>query len=326
VSGEPPAHPFRILLPEPCAAFDVREEKRDRPLGECDGVVPSGDGGSRKQGVRLGAARLGRRGDLRQVRLIRPVAPSPRRPVGLRPRLGANRLEERLRFRVGLRVQLAVQPQTQLAVREDGGAIVAPRRQSPHQRPLATLPQGLRRHSQPQPSPRARRIPSRQRPLRQPLQRPQIRLLPCLALLERPLLHAAFQQGSAVERQRLLQRCIVPARDRPVEGDDVHFRLRQIQRQRPSRGRTQPLRPGAHRGAQVREALPQAGQHLGLVALGPEGGREPLALDLAAVAQRKERQNPEALTGAETRQREAVDAYFDRAEEADGQRRDRRTG
>jgi hypothetical protein len=73
---------------------------------------------------------------------------------------------------------------------------------------------------------------------------------------------------------------------------------------------------------QLHQVVAQVLQRSALIALGPEGPRQPGAADGAAMPQGEEGEQPFNGAGAHARQRPSAHGDAERAEEVDGERRD----
>src|SRR5205807_1226740 len=133
---------------------------------------------------------------------------------------------------------------------------------------------------------------------------------------ERPLLGAAFQQGSAIESDRLLQGGGVALRDGGVEGEEVALGGREAQAQSTEGWGGDAGSLGTEGAAEVLEAGAEVGESAGLGVVRPEGAGEPGAFDGGVGPEGEEGEEPGAFAGAEARQRLAVHLHLERAEEA----------
>ena len=239
--------------------------------------------------------------------------------MGAAPDLGPYLLIECGGLGVGLCIQLPVQVQPQLPKGLRRCRIVPTLSQHLHQRPLRALPRRIDGRDPPQVALSRCMIPTTQRLRRQCLQRPQIRLLPRLPLLEHPILGTPLQQRSPVEGDRFLQRLRITPGEGGIKGQHVHEGAGQLQREGARRGRAQPAGCGTEGVAEVGEAVAQAVQPLGRGAVGPEQPRQPLPLRLGSLAQREPGEEPLAPAVAEAWERLAAEAHLERSEQPDAE-------
>jgi hypothetical protein len=186
VTGESRPHRLGLLLPEPCAPFDIRQEE--------------GDGAGGKLEAR--SSKLGAGPRHGQTTPLWGYAVALLRASSLELRAVAQRLKQRHRLRIGRHGQLSMQAQPQLPVDLQCCGVAPARRQRPHPGALTALPQRVHRHRPPQVAFRFQSLPRRQCPFRQALQRPQIGLLARLSLGEHPRLGTLLEQRPPVERYR----------------------------------------------------------------------------------------------------------------------------
>jgi hypothetical protein len=217
-----------------------------------------------------------------------------------------------------------VQAQTQLPVGQQRRRIVAPRRQHLHQGALRLLPQRIDGYRQSEVALRRRRLTARQGQRRQPLQGSEISPLADLPLLEGPFLRAPFQQRPPVKGDRLFQRFGLTPSEGSVEGEHVHRRAGQLQRESAGRGRAQPAGCGAKGPAEVGQAIAEAVQRRGRGGLRPEHPGQPLPLHPTpgplprgkrGAAQREQSEDRLAFAEAEVGEGWTAQAHFERPEQ-----------
>ena len=111
-----------------------------------------------------------------------------------------------------------------------------------------------------------------------------------------------------------------PFKERRVKGKDIHFRAGQVEGERVCRGRAEPRGLALQGPPQVGQRDAQAGPRLALRAVRPEGGGQPVALNLLAGAKHEQCQQPLASPTAQAWQRNAVALGRERPEQGERQR------
>ena len=217
---------------------------------------------------------------------------------------------------IGFGIDLAVEEQAQVSIHLNGGGVAAGVGQQRHQGAVGRLAQRVGGDCTAQVPLGSVVVAAGDRPCRECFQGAQKGLFARLSLLEGPVLGTGREEGTAIEGDSSFQRRHVAICDGGVEGERVHRRAGQIQRERAGRRREQPIGLRPQRAPQIGQADAQAGAGFALHALRPEQRGQPVAFDLPTGVQRQQSQQPASLARPQVWQAPAIQADLQRAEQA----------
>ncbi len=131
------------------------------------------------------------------------------------------------------------------------------------------------------------------------LKRGKVGLLACLALRKNPLFRTALQQGPSVEFDRAGQRLRSASGDGPIELQNVHERVGEIQLEAVGRDCGNDFCLFAQKMAKLAELSAKVVEREALVTVRPEGGRDPVARNLSPMPQGEQCQQVPAFAAAD---------------------------